>query len=153
MGYPAGASLNVDYESAQMEREALFDTTQAVVYENRIEFQLLQTQNRLQEDNLDYYEWSFLPSFGAYGGYILGYQNSLLAPLYNQTYPSSYIGLQLSFPLFQGGKRIQQIGQAKLQLDRLDYDVLSLKNSINTRSHVSFGELQEQPEQLQGVDR
>lgn len=133
MGYPAGASLNLDYQTAQMEREALFDTTQSVVYENRIEFQLLQTQKRLQEDNLDYYEWSFIPSVGAYGGYILGYQNSLLAPLYNQNYPSSYIGLQISFPLFQGGKRIQQIGQAKLQLDRLDFDVLSLKNSINTQ--------------------
>jgi outer membrane protein TolC len=133
MGYPLAADLKLVYDSTQMEREALLDTTQAINYEGRIEYQILQTEKRLQEDNLDYYEWSFLPSLSAYGSYNLNYQNSLAAPLYNQNYPSSYVGLQLSLPLFQGGKRIQQIKQARLQLDRFEYDLLSLRNSINTQ--------------------
>jgi outer membrane protein len=133
MGYPLAADLKLAYDSTQMEREALLDTTQAVNFEGRIEYQILQTEKRLQEDNLDYYEWSFLPSLSAYGSYNLNYQNSLTTPLYNQSYPSSSVGLQLSFPLFQGGKRIQQIKQARLQLDRFEYDLLALRNSINTQ--------------------
>ncbi len=138
MGYPLTAGLKLEYDSTQMEREAVLDTTQAISYEGRIEYQILQTERRLQEDNLDYYEWSFLPSMSAYGSYNLNYQNSVMAPLYNQNYPSSAVGLQLSFPLFEGGKRLQQIKQARLQLDRLDYDLVSLKNSISTQYTLAF---------------
>jgi outer membrane protein TolC len=116
-----------------MEHEAFLDTLQTLKHENRIEYQLLQTQMRLQEDNLDYSIWSFLPSVSAYGGYTLNYQNSLFGPLYNQSYPYSFVGLQVSFPIFQGGKRLQQIRQARLQLNRFDYDLVSLKNSITTQ--------------------
>jgi len=133
MGYPGAASLELDYDSKQMERDAFFDTSRSVKYDNRIEFQLLQTKMHLQEDNLNYYKWSFIPSLSLYGGYTVNYQNSFIDPLYNQRYPYSFVGLQLSFPLFEGGKRIQQIKQAKLQLDRVDYDVLLLENSINTQ--------------------
>jgi outer membrane protein TolC len=138
MGYPVDANLELDGGNTPMEHEALLDTTQSVTYENRIEFQLLQTQKRLQEDNLNYYEWSFIPSLSAYGGYTINYQNNLFDPLYNQKYPSSFVGLQLSFPLFQGGKRIQQIKQARLQVDRFDYDLRSLTNSINTQFAVAL---------------
>ena len=115
-----------------MEREALLDTTQTVHYENRIEYQSLETQKRLQEDNLDYYEWSFLPSLTLYGSYSFNYMSTGYAQLYNANYPSSFVGLQLSFPVFEGGKRYQEIKQAQLELERFDYDFISLKNSVNT---------------------
>jgi outer membrane protein len=138
MGYPVDANLELDGKNTPMEHEALLDTTQSVNYDNRIEFQLLQTQKRLQEDNLNYYEWSFIPSLSVYGGYTINYQNNLFDPLYSQKYPSSFVGLQLSFPLFQGGKRIQQIKQARLQVDRFDEDLRSLTNNINTQSAVAL---------------
>jgi outer membrane protein TolC len=133
MGYPTGANLNLEYNDSQTAPEALVDTTYFVHYDNRIEFQLLQTQKRLQEDNLNYSKWNFFPSLSAYGGYTINYQNSLANPLFNQSYPYSFVGLQLSFPLFQGGKRLQQIRQASLQVDRFDYDLFSLTNNINTQ--------------------
>ena len=133
MGYPMDGGLSLDSDSTRMEHEAFLDTLQALRYENRIEYQLLQTQIRLQEDNLDYSLWSFLPSVSVYGGYTINYQNGLFGPLYNQNYPSSFVGLQVSFPIFQGGKRLQQIRQARLQLNRYDYDLVSLKNSISTQ--------------------
>jgi outer membrane protein len=138
MGYPADADLMLEYVSSETAFEALIDTNQSVDYNKRIEFQILQTQKRLQEDNLNYYRWSFAPSLSAYGGYTINYQNSLVGPLYNQNYPSSFVGLQLSFPLFQGGKRIQQIKQAGLQVDRFDYDLQSLTNNINTQYAVAL---------------
>ncbi len=133
MGYPSGANLDLESDSSPMVLEGLVDTNQSVNYNSRIEFQLLQTQKRLQEDNLDYYKWSFIPSLSIYGGYTINYQNNFVDPLYNQNYPYSFVGLQLSFPLFQGGKRIHQIEQARLQVDRFDFDLQSLTSSINTQ--------------------
>jgi outer membrane protein TolC len=58
--------------------------------------------------------------------------NNEFGKLYNTTYPTSYAGLTLSFPIFQGTKRTQQIKQAELELQRVDYDIIAFKNSVNT---------------------
>jgi len=131
MGYPANDDLSLSYNITNMENEVFIDTTQPLNYDKRIEYKLLRTQYHLDEANLKYYEWSFIPSLNAFAEYNFNYQNNDLPKLYNQNYPNSYIGLQLSFPIFQGGKRIQEIGQAKLELERSGYDIVSLKNSIN----------------------
>ena len=132
MGYPTDEQLILNYDTTKMEEDILVDTTNKVDYNNRIEFQLLKTEKRLQDANLDYYEWSFIPSLSAFGEYNLNFFNDKLSQLYKQDYPTSYIGLQLTFPIFEGGKRFQQIEQAKLELERYNYDFESLKNSINT---------------------
>jgi outer membrane protein len=36
-------------------------------------------------------------------------------------------------PIFQGTKRIQEVREAELQLDRLNWDFTSLKDNINTQ--------------------
>ncbi len=131
MGYPVDNELDLSYDTSRMENDAFIDTTQHVNYENRIEYKLLETQLRLQQANLRYYDWSFLPSLSAFGNYNLNFQNDNLQKLYNQNFPSEYIGLQLSFPIFQGGKRIQEIDQASLEVKRAEYDVVSLKSSVN----------------------
>ena len=132
MGYPSEARLHLEYDSTQVEREAFLDTTQVVHVENRIEYQLLQTQKRLQEAEVAYATWSFLPSLSVFANYSLNYQQDVFSQLYNQNYPSSFVGLQLSFPIFEGGKRLQEIQLAKFELERIDDDFLLLKNSINT---------------------
>ena len=133
MGYPISGNLKLNYDTAKMEQDIFIDTNKTIDFDNRIEFQLLKTQKRLQEANLDYYEWSFIPSLSAFGEYNLNFFNDELSKLYKQNYPTSYIGLQLSFPIFEGGKRFQEIEQAKLELERYDYDFQSLKNSVNTQ--------------------
>ncbi|NIM34799.1 MAG: TolC family protein, partial [Hydrotalea flava] len=45
---------------------------------------------------------------------------------------NSNIGLQLSVPIFQGNKRVNQIKEAQLQIDRLNWDVVALKSRVNT---------------------
>jgi outer membrane protein TolC len=133
MGYPDEESLVVQFDSTRMENDIGLDTTQNVIYQDRIEYQLLQTQKRLQEANLDYYIWSFFPTLSAYGEYNFNFLNDSFSKLYNKNYPNSYVGLELSLPIFQGGKRIQEIEQAKLELLRNKYDFVSLENSINTQ--------------------
>jgi outer membrane protein len=131
MGYPADKSLNLLYDSTQLEKDAVIDTTVAINYESRIEYQQLQTQKRLQYSNLTYYKWGYLPSVNAFGTYNANYLNNNFGKMYSDNYPSSFAGLSLAFPIFQGGKRIQQIRQAALQVKRVDYDIINLKNNIN----------------------
>ncbi|MES1221033.1 MAG: TolC family protein, partial [Bacteroidota bacterium] len=132
MGYPADKPLDLIFDSVQLQKEAFIDTSQGINYENRIEYQLLQTQKRLQASNLAYYKWGYLPVVGAFGNYNLNYLNDDLAKVYNNNYPNSFAGISLAFPIFQGGKRVQQIKQATLQLKRVDYDIIALRNNIST---------------------
>ncbi len=131
MGYPVNSGLAIKLDSTKMESAAYIDTNQTLNYQNRIEYKLLQTEYRLQRANLRYYEWSFIPSLSFFANYNLNFQSDRLKTLYNEDYPSSYIGLQLSFPIFQGGKRIQEIEEASLQVKNSEYDIALLKSSIN----------------------
>jgi outer membrane protein len=139
MGYANESPLDLKYDSSKMESEAYIDTTQNINYESRIEYQLLQTQKKLQQDNLKYYKWSYIPSLSAYGNYNLNFQNDQASKLYSQNYPNSYAGLALSFPIFQGSKRIHEVKQAELELKRVDYDLIALKNAVNTEYTQAMG--------------
>ena len=61
----------------------------------------------------------------------MNYQSTRVPSLYRQNFPSSFIGLQLSFPLFQGGKRIQQIKEAGLEVRRAEFDIALFRNAVN----------------------
>lgn len=132
MGYPQDSSLNIVYDSLQLQSEIYIDTVQQVNYTNRIEYKILQTQQSLLQANLKYYKWSFIPTLSAFGDYDFTYANNDFSKLYNRDYPSSYIGLTLNFPIFQGGKRTWQIRSANLQIDRLQYNFISLRDSIQS---------------------
>ncbi|HSV09669.1 MAG TPA: TolC family protein [Hanamia sp.] len=133
MGYPGARLLDLTYDTTQMEKEIYLDTLQNVDYNNRIEIQQLQTQEKLQEYNLQYYKWSFLPDVSAFGNYNLNYLNNQFSKLYSQSYPNSYAGITLSIPIFQGGKRLQQIKQAQFQITQASNDIRSYENTINTQ--------------------
>lgn len=132
MGYPQDSSFDLEYDSSGLESEIYLDTLQHVNYSDRVEYKILQTQQSLLQSNLKYYKWSFIPTLSAYGNYNLTYANNDFGKLYSKSFPSSYVGLSLGFPIFQGGKRTSEIKAANLQLDRLQYDFNSLRDSIQT---------------------
>ncbi|MBS1600069.1 MAG: TolC family protein [Bacteroidetes bacterium] len=134
MSYPPGEELHLVYDSLQLANEAAaVDTLENLNLNNRIEYQLMLTQKKLQEANIKYYKWGFLPSLSAFGQYNFNYLNNEFSKLYSQNYPNSYAGLSLSFPIFQGTKRIQQLRIAQLQMKRLDYDFVALRDSISAQ--------------------
>jgi outer membrane protein len=131
MNYPAGAELNIVYDSLQMEKEVILDTLQTPDYRARIEYKLLETQRRLLINNLKYNRWSYLPSVSAVGAYNLNFLNNNFSKLYSNTYPNSYAGLTLGVPIFQGGKRKANIITAELQLKRNEFDIVNLRNAVD----------------------
>ena len=132
MGYPDSAYLQLQYDSLELERETSLDTLQEINYSTRIEYRLLQTEKNLQQYNLKYYKWSFLPNISAFGNYNLNYINNNFGKLYSRSFPNSNVGVQLAFPIFQGGKRIFQVRAAEWQVKRLDWEMTSLQNIIRT---------------------
>jgi outer membrane protein TolC len=132
MNYPVGQSLAIMYDSAELEKDIVLDTLQHVDMARRIEYRLLQTQLRLQQANVKYNKWSFIPSLSANGAYNLNFLNNSFSKLYNQSFPNSFAGLTLAFPIFQGGQRKYDIQQAQWQLKRTEFDLVNLENSVNT---------------------
>lgn len=134
MGFNPDNVLTLSYDSTRYEREATIDTNQKLDVNNRIEFQLLQTEKNLQNVNVNYYKWGFLPSVSATGSYSRVYLSDKFSALYNNNnlYPNGYVGLNLTLPIFQGGKRLQNLGKARLQADRADLDITNSRNTINT---------------------
>jgi outer membrane protein len=134
MSYPPDSSLQVIFDSVRMRNEvASFDTLQQVDFNNRIEYQQLLTQSRLEQDNLKYFKWGFLPTVSAFGQYNLNYYNNQFKGLWQNNYPNSYAGLSVTLPIFTGTRRLQEVKIAKLRIERLEYNFTSLRDSIRTQ--------------------
>ncbi|MFA6085861.1 TolC family protein [Mucilaginibacter sp.] len=138
MGLNPDKKLVLSYDTAKLQVEALIDTNQAINYNNRIEYRQLQTQKNILNLNVSYYKWSFLPSLSAIGGYSLAYFNDSFSKLYSNGYPTSFAGLSLTFPIFQGGRRLQNLSKARLQVERNDQDLVNSRNAINSEYVASL---------------
>ncbi|MCW3124549.1 MAG: TolC family protein [Bacteroidetes bacterium] len=131
MGYPMQSDLQVTYDSLKMEGEVSMDVAKTPDYNNRIEYQSLLTQKKLQTANVQYAKNSFIPILAGFADYNMNFLNNNFGDLYNKNYPSSYAGVTLAFPLVRGGKRLMGIRQAKWQLRKTDWDLTDLQNNIN----------------------
>lgn len=132
MGYPQNRHFTVIFDTAQMLQEAYFDTSEALNYEKRIEYQQLETVRRLARETTAYYQLGFIPSLSVFYNYNQQYANDKFSDLYSRAYPNSLFGVNLSVPLFQGFRRLENIHKARLQEVRDDWDVISVKLQIYT---------------------
>jgi outer membrane protein len=132
MGYPLNSELPIQYDTAAMENEVTLDTLQQINYTEHIDYKILYTQRELQNANVKYSYWGFLPTLSASGAYILNYQNDQFGELYDQEYPYSFVGATLAFPIFQGGKRTAKIQEEKWRRKRLDWALTDLQNNLGS---------------------
>jgi len=132
MGISGNYNLTLSFDTTRYEQEASIDTLQKLDVNNRIEYRLLATQKSLENVNVSFYKWGFLPSLSAQGSYNLYYLSNKFSDLYNPSFPNAYLGLTLNWPIFQGTKRLQNLSKARLQADRTDMDIENSANTINT---------------------
>jgi outer membrane protein len=132
MGYPVDRYFNILYDTASMEQEVPLDTTQELVYTNNIDYRLLYMQKELQEANVKYANWAYLPSLNLYGAYIINYQNNAVGELYHNRYPFSYAGATVAFPIFQGGKRMAKVREQRWTSRRIEWGLSNMRSAINT---------------------
>jgi outer membrane protein TolC len=132
MGQNGAQPLVLQYDTLRLMQDATVDTTVTLEPANRIEIQRLQTQKALQEAQISYYRLGFLPAVSAFGNYNAVFQNNNFGDLYSRRFPNSYAGVQLSLPIFQGTRRLQNLRRERLVDQRLDQDIIATRNRINT---------------------
>jgi outer membrane protein TolC len=132
MGYPPDKQFNVSFNTEEMSRDINIDSTEKLKYENRIEFQQLQTAKDIQNKIITYDKLAFIPSLGVYYNYNYEWENSHLPSLFQTAYPNSLIGAQINIPIFTGLSRVATIHKAKLQGQILDWGEINLKSEIYT---------------------
>jgi outer membrane protein TolC len=132
MGFPTEKQFNVVFDTLQMMNDIHIDTADQLQYEKRVELQQLKTTEGLQATLIDYYGYSFLPTVSAFFNYNLTYQNNNYNNLLSSSYPTSYVGVSLSVPIFTGFARLNNLHKAKLQGQILDWAEKDLKSQIYT---------------------
>jgi len=130
MGLPPEQQFNVSFDTAQMMKDIAFDTTRSLQYQQRIEFQQLQTTKKIQGSLIDYYRKAWLPTVGAFFDYDYAFQNNNFGNLFSNAYPYSFVGLSVSMPIFTGFARTNSLQRARLQGRQLDWEEVNLKSQI-----------------------
>lgn len=126
-------NLTLSFANQNMEHNILLDTAELLQVAKRVEYKQIQNLQEIQKLNTQYQKWNFLPRLNAYANYGMNYRDDEFSRLYRNNIPSSNVGLSLSIPIFQGGKRIHEIRKSELQEDRLELDLQNLENQISAQ--------------------
>jgi len=145
MGLPQNSSLVI---TDSLDKEAVKNLENSNLNadpSNRIEYNLLKSQQQLQKFNVKRYRGQYLPSLFAYGSLNTMAQRSefnIFNPDY-KWYPTGVIGATLSFKLFDGAQREAKINQEKLSLRKIDNEMTDLENAINLEVSSSSSRLKD----------
>lgn len=102
-------------------------------YTDRKDYQLLKIGAKLNEFNIRRYKLSKIPIVSGFANYSKNAQRKsfdifkLDAPWYS----TSFIGLKISIPIFDGGAKNARIAKAKLELQKTNNNINQLKLSID----------------------
>jgi outer membrane protein TolC len=110
-----------------------------VLYEDNFEygirkdFQYLTTIKKLSAFNVKRYQLGFLPTITMNGAYTKNAQRTKFDffDKKGSWFETALIGLNVNFPLFNGGARLAKINKAKLELQQVDNQMAALKNNID----------------------
>jgi len=135
MGYDLKQPINLTDE---IKADQLADidllSEQKTNYEARHEYQLLQSQLKLNTIEMKRYKYQYLPSLVAYGSYNEQAQRTKFdfTDGSQKWYPIGLFGATLNIPIFNGGSKYYKIKQAKVT-------ILKTENSINqVKSYIDF---------------
>jgi outer membrane protein TolC len=102
-------------------------------YERVPEYHVLTTKLKLDEYNLQRYKLSAAPTLSAFAGtganYGSYYFDRLLRYANNPSWGN--IGLQLNVPIYNGGLRLNQIRESKLDIEKSRNDIDNIKFTID----------------------
>jgi outer membrane protein len=137
MGMPIGDKLiiNEKIENISFTKETITADTSA--YLNRPEYALAQTSKKLNQLDLKRYKSQSLPSLAAFGSFSRAFLSNNFNTLFDRSFPTSLIGLQLNIPIFSSGQRYYRVKQAKLAVTKSDNDLFNLQNGINLQINQS----------------
>ncbi|MDR6563354.1 MULTISPECIES: TolC family protein [unclassified Arcicella] len=122
--------------------EVLPETPQDIKYGNRIEYSILETQNRLAELDVKNQKVGYLPRVMLTGGYNYSagrpkFSDLVTKPWFN----AATLGLSIQIPIFDGFQKKYKIVQSQNSLQKVKNSFELLENSIDlqvTQSHITL---------------
>lgn len=132
MGMPIKDSLVLtDTLSDDQVKEGVLEASQ-FKYSDRKDYQISEITNQLNGLNLRRYKLSQIPTFALVGGYSKQAQRTEFDIFgKGEWFTSSYIGLQMRLPIFNGFSLQAKKQQARLQLQKTQNQTEALKISID----------------------
>lgn len=107
------------------------NTNDSLVFDNRIEYQQINTALRLNGYNIKRYQLSKIPTVVAFTSFSKNAQRNEFNFFNNgQWFSTSLIGLKLQVPLFDGNARNARIQKAKYELEKVKNTKAKLEKAI-----------------------
>lgn len=124
-------------------------------YERVPEYNLFNTQLRLNEYNLQRYKLAAIPSLSGFWSFGENYGSNKISPIFNPNRYWSYstLGLQLNVPIFNGLQRINQVQEAKLNIEKSRNNIDNIKLTIDFMTSQSRTTLRNSVLQVQSQRR
>jgi outer membrane protein TolC len=132
MGMPIKDTLVLTdtLSDADIKKDALQDS---VNYADRKEFKALQSLQELNGYNIKRYQYSYIPTLALIGNYSKQAQRNKFNFFgKGDWFTSSYIGINLSVPIFDGFSKDAKIKQARFELQKTNNNLDYLKLSIDS---------------------
>ncbi len=109
--------------------------TTDTIFSGQTELKLLEQRIELAKINLKLVQAGHLPSLSGYAGY--SYQAPVgqfgLLDNKNSWYKTSYIGIKLSIPIFEGNRVKSKAGQSKIELEQISLGQQDLQSELNVK--------------------
>lgn len=137
--YQMNMPLETDLLLSDNIQKIVLDTTisQAKVdFSNRIEYKMLQTNEKLDRLNLQRHQQSYFPTLSASGNWGTFNQSAKFDYLTtgHAFYPYATYSLGLNVPLFTGFGRVRRVQQAKFALQKTQNNIERFKSSVDIQS-------------------
>lgn len=131
MGMPIKDSLRLtDSLTYDMIRDATLGDDYK--YTDRRDYQLLQVNKKLNEYDISRYKKMYIPTVNLTANYSQNqYSNKFDLTQKNSWFPSAYVGLNISVPIFDGFFKDANVKQAKLRLRQTENNIDSTKIRID----------------------
>ncbi len=101
-------------------------------YADRRDFQLMQIGKTLNEYDIKLYKKMYIPTASLTANYSQNqYSNKIDFTEKNTWFPTTYVGLNINVPIFDGFYKAANVRQAKLKLQQTQNNMDSLKNRID----------------------
>jgi outer membrane protein TolC len=106
-------------------------------YESRAELRTLSVARDLQLLDLKRNQLGYLPTVAAQANYTVAGQGQ---QLFNRNFfwiPSSFVGLNISIPIFDGFQRRYKVNQSRLNVEKLDNTIKLVKQGIDLEQNIT----------------
>lgn len=132
MGMPVKDELVLTDSISDEQVKEDFSNDTAYQYADRKEFQYLSLAKKLNEFNIKRYQLSYIPTLSVTGSYSKNAQRNKFDFLdKGDWFTTSYIGVNLAVPIFDGFARSARISRSRIELKETENQLDNLKLSID----------------------